>query len=219
MWNAQFVSMISHELRTPLTSIISFAQTINEEFGQISQEEQQHFLQMIENEGKRISHFISELNEFMKLETGNTFNRSEFSFENLFKKLLNESNLYLNNPVQLQLPEKLCHIQADQALIESAVSILLTYIDKKCHGPLSVRFEEKAGIIQGMLTGKDGDFTERELHQLFDINSQLTISHSEIPLAARPIFAAAVIRGHDGNIWVSSIPENGVLISFEMQCG
>lgn len=218
LWNAHFVSMISHELRTPLTTIISFAQTMSDESELISKQEQFHFLEMIEKEGKRIAHYINELTEIMKLETGSTFNHSEFAFDDLLKKLINNSDLHLNNPVNLQLFPELCHIQADRSLIETAISILLNYVDNKCKGPLSLQLEKKAGIIQGMLTGKDGNFTEREIHQLFDINAQLTISRSGIPLNTRPIFAAAVIKGHNGNIWVSSIPENGALISFELQC-
>jgi K+-sensing histidine kinase KdpD len=218
LWNAHFVAMISHELRTPLTTIISFSQTLSDESELISKQEQFHYLELIEKEGKRIAHYINELTEIMKLETGSTFNRSEFTLDNSLKNLINNSDLHLNNPVNLQLSPELCQIQADRSLIETAISILLNYLDNKCKGPLSLQLEQKAGIIQGMLTGKDGNFTEREIHQLFDINAQLTISRSGIPLNTRPIFAAAVIRGHNGNIWISSIPENGALISFELQC-
>jgi K+-sensing histidine kinase KdpD len=218
LWNAHFVSMISHELRTPLTTIISFAQTISDESELISKQEQFHYLELIEKEGKRIAHYINELTEIMKLETGSTFTHSEFALDNLLNSLIKNSDLHLNNTVDLQLSPKLCQIRADRGLMETALSILLNYVDNKCKGPLSLRLEEKAGIIQGMLTGKEGNFTEREIHQLFDINAQLTISRSEIPLNTRPIFAAAVIKGHNGNIWISSIPENGALISFELQC-
>jgi K+-sensing histidine kinase KdpD len=218
LWNAHFVSMIAHELRTPLTSIISFAQIIGDEGELVSKEEQVHYLEMIEKEGKRISHFVNELTEIMKLETGNAFNFSEFSLENIFKKLFGESGIHHSNPLQYQQPSKLCHLRADYNLIETAMSILLTYLDSKCKGQLTVQLEQKAGIIQGFFSGKESSFTEREIHQLFDITAQLTISHAETPLQTRPIFAAAIIKGHNGNIWISSIPENGVLISFELQC-
>jgi K+-sensing histidine kinase KdpD len=218
LWNAHFVSMIAHELRTPLTSIISFSQIINDENESISKQEQQHYLKMIEKEGKRISHFISELTDIMKLETGSTFNLTEFSLDTLLKKLLYESGLHLTNTVQFQVISELCKIRADYTLIETAMSIILTSLDTKCNGPLSIQLEEKAGIIQGMFSGKNSTYTEREIHQFFDINTQLTISHSGIPLKTRPIFASAIIRGHNGNIWISSIPEKGALISFEIQC-
>ncbi len=219
LWNAHFVSMIAHELRTPLTSIISFSQIISDESELISKNEQVHYLQMIVKEGKRVAHYVNELTEIMKLETGNTFTFSEFYLEEIFKKLLDQSGLYHNRILDYQQQSQLCHLRADHSLIETAMSILLNSLHSKCKGALTVQLDQKAGIIQGTLSGKESTFTEREIHQLFDINAQLTISHTDIPLKTRPIFAAAVIRGHNGNIWISSIPENGVLISFELQCG
>lgn len=219
LWNAHFVSMIAHELRTPLTSIISFAQVIGDESEHISKEEQVHYLEMIEKEGKRSTLFINELTEIMKLETGNIFTFSGFYLEDVIKKLLDRSGVHHDATLQYQQHSQLCRLRADYSLIETAMSILLTSLRSKCTGSLTITLEQKAGIIQGMLSGKESTFTEREIHQLFDISAQLTISRTGIPLQTRPIYAAAVVRGHNGNIWISSIPENGVLISFELPCG
>jgi K+-sensing histidine kinase KdpD len=217
-WSSNFISLISHEIRTPLTTIISFAQTLADEEDVISNEEQKQFLKIIEREGKRISHYLSELADVMRAETGSSINLSEIDLNQLIYHIVNESKHDLKNSVELCPSQRNCLVQADEKQIETAIVILLQYLDKKCSGPLDILLECKKNVALITLIGKNGSFSERELHLLFDINSQVTISKIDFPVKTRPVYAASIIRGHNGNIWISSLPEDGALISFELRC-
>ena len=54
----QFVASASHELRTPLTVILSAIEALNKAD---SKEEQAHFTKMIQEEGRRMQHLISDM--------------------------------------------------------------------------------------------------------------------------------------------------------------
>jgi signal transduction histidine kinase len=50
---SEFVSMASHELRTPLTGIIGLTQTLLSKDIELTNDERERFLSIIESEGKR----------------------------------------------------------------------------------------------------------------------------------------------------------------------
>jgi signal transduction histidine kinase len=152
------------------------------------------------------------------VETGSSINLSQIDLNQLLLHLINESKPDLKNNVEHCLSERNCIVQVDEKQIETAIIILLQYFDKKCSGSLNVLLECKKNVAMITLTGKNGNFSERELHLLFDINSQVTIAKTDFPIKTRPVYAASIIRGHNGNIWISSLPDDGALISFELRC-
>lgn len=215
MWGSRFVSIITHEIRTPLTTIISFAQTLIEEQG-IPEEERNYYLGIIEKQGKRIAHFLGELSAIMKIETGSVINPEEFDIKKLLLSLINTFESVTEKPVELIFSEDSCIIRADYDLLQTAIRILLAYLDSKCDEPLSLQLEHSNEIARITITCRNGEFSEKELHELFDINSQLLLSRSETPVKTLPVYAAAVIRGHKGSIWISPAPGGGVQISLEL---
>lgn len=66
---SEFVSSVSHELRTPLASIIGFAQTILLD-SELSATLQREFLQIVLDEGKRLSKLINDLLDLARIESG-----------------------------------------------------------------------------------------------------------------------------------------------------
>lgn len=66
---SEFVSSVSHELRTPLASIIGFAQTILLD-PELSAELQREFLQIVLEEGRRLSKLINDLLDLARIESG-----------------------------------------------------------------------------------------------------------------------------------------------------
>ncbi|MBN1600484.1 MAG: HAMP domain-containing histidine kinase [Chitinispirillaceae bacterium] len=214
-WSSRFVSMITHEIRTPLTTIISFAQTLIEEQS-IPKEERNYYLGIIEKQGKRINHFLGELSEIMKIESGSVINPEEFEINRLLLSIINSPESITDKPVELVLAETSCIIRADYDLLQTAIRILLIYLDNKCDEPLSLQLEHSNEIARITIICRNGDFTEKEIHELFDTNRQLLLSRSEIPVKNRPVYAAAVIRGHKGSIWISPTPGGGVQISLEL---
>jgi PAS domain S-box-containing protein len=69
LMKSEFVSSVSHELRTPLASIIGFAQTILME-PELPAEVHREFLQIVLDEGKRLSKLINDILDLARIESG-----------------------------------------------------------------------------------------------------------------------------------------------------
>ena len=72
---ADFVSMVSHELRAPMASVIGCAQTLNRRWRELTQDQRESFLGLIESETSRLSHLVGDVLDTSRIEAG-TFSYS-----------------------------------------------------------------------------------------------------------------------------------------------
>lgn len=63
-----FIANVSHDLRTPMTTIIGFAEEIRD--GVIPQSEQDHYLEIISGEAKRLSRLVESLLDISRIQAG-----------------------------------------------------------------------------------------------------------------------------------------------------
>lgn len=67
---ADFVSMVSHELRAPMASVIGCVQTLNRRWRELTQEQRESFLGLIESETSRLSHLVGDVLDTSRIEAG-----------------------------------------------------------------------------------------------------------------------------------------------------
>ena len=67
---ADFVSMVSHELRAPMASVIGCAQTLNRRWRELTQEQRESFLGLIESETSRLSDLVGDVLDTSRIEAG-----------------------------------------------------------------------------------------------------------------------------------------------------
>lgn len=72
-----FLSNVSHDLRTPMTTISGFVDGMLD--GTIPPEQQQHYLEIISGEVRRLSRLVNTLLEVSRLESGKNMNMTEFN--------------------------------------------------------------------------------------------------------------------------------------------
>lgn len=63
-----FIANVSHDLRTPMTTIIGFIEEIRD--GVIPEDEQDHYLEIISNEARRLSRLVSSLLDISRIQVG-----------------------------------------------------------------------------------------------------------------------------------------------------
>jgi len=66
----QFVSMVSHELRTPLTSIAGFVETLQADWPNLSQDEVDEFLRIVQSETQHLSALVEDVLVIPRIEAG-----------------------------------------------------------------------------------------------------------------------------------------------------
>jgi two-component system sensor histidine kinase KdpD len=64
------LTSISHDLRTPLASILGSATSLKEYRGQLGEDDQAELLRTIQEEAERLNHFIANLLDMTRLESG-----------------------------------------------------------------------------------------------------------------------------------------------------
>ena len=81
----EFVADVSHELKTPITSIIGYADTLQD--GEYDQETTKKFLNVISQEGRRMSNLVSDLLTLSRYDTNRVQKEvTEFDLGELAKK-------------------------------------------------------------------------------------------------------------------------------------
>jgi signal transduction histidine kinase len=59
-----FGQTVAHDLKTPLTSVVGYAEMLADDYGDLSHDERQHYLWVIDREGHKLSRIIDELLTF-----------------------------------------------------------------------------------------------------------------------------------------------------------
>ena len=82
----ELISNVSHDLKTPLTTLISYIDLLQKE--NITDEERQHYIQILDNSSLRLKRCIDDLFEISKVESGNVqCNLVEVNLSDLLKQI------------------------------------------------------------------------------------------------------------------------------------
>ena len=125
----EFVANVSHELRTPLTNVRSYAETLRSAGGDIPQEMENSFLDIIISETDRMTHIVQDLLTLSRLDAGNTEMRfAPFSFresvENVCRANAMEARRH-GHSLTCTLAEDMPEISGDRQRLEQVVTNIL----------------------------------------------------------------------------------------------
>ena len=125
----EFVANVSHELRTPLTNVRSYAETLRSAEGDIPQEMENSFLDIIISETDRMTHIVQDLLTLSRLDAGNTEMRfAPFSFresvENVCRANAMEARRH-SHALTCTLAEDMPEISGDRQRLEQVVTNIL----------------------------------------------------------------------------------------------
>ena len=125
----EFVANVSHELRTPLTNVRSYAETLRSAEGDIPQEMENSFLDIIISETDRMTHIVQDLLTLSRLDAGNTEMRfAPFSFresvENVCRANAMEARRH-GHSLTCTLAEDMPEISGDRQRLEQVVTNIL----------------------------------------------------------------------------------------------
>jgi len=89
-----FLANMSHEIRTPMNAILGFSQLLNEE--ESSKSEKEHYVNLIQNNGKDLMNIIDDIIDISKIEAGQLkIFKSVFNLHEMFVELYENFNEFL----------------------------------------------------------------------------------------------------------------------------
>ena len=122
-----FTSNVTHELKTPLASILGYAQILSR--GNLSAEQQMHFAEAIEQNGKHLSEMINHVLCMSELDVKEQtmLNKERFIFYDLVSECVREMKEYADSRgIRLELAGEPAEIEADPAMAQLLVTNLIS---------------------------------------------------------------------------------------------
>ena len=137
----EFVADVSHELKTPITSIIGYADTLQD--GEYDEETTKKFLNVISQEGRRMSNLVSDLLTLSRYDTNRVQKEvTEFDLGELAKKCQEKLRIEIEKKkqnVECYVTADVPPIKADKAGIERVILNVLSN---------AIKYTEKHGSIK-----------------------------------------------------------------------
>ena len=211
----EFVANVSHELKTPMTTIGGYIDGMLD--GTIPPEKQQHYMQIVSAEVRRLSRLVRNMLDISRLQAmGVEESRmTRFDLGEVLGDVLINFEQKINGKclnVSVELPDRPVWVKAERDGITQVIYNLLDNAIKFCPqgGSLGLKLEPDGGKARVTVRNTGPTIDPKELPLLFDRFHKADKSRS----ADREgwglglYIAKTIVGAYGGDIWATS--ENGV---------
>ena len=220
----ELIANISHDLRTPLTSMRGYLETLQIKKSQLSDEEQEKYIELSIKHSERLSSLITDLFELAMLENpDSTAHIEHFSLAELAHDVMQKFELKTaqkNLSVSYDIPEYSPFVQGDIALIERVLENLIENAIKFSHkgGSLTICIAPSEGNLEVKVVDTGIGIAEEELPKLFQRFYCVDKSRSDKTKSSGLGLAIAhrILQLHGSNIRVKSMPGEGSSFFFSL---
>ena len=169
----EFVSLVSHELRTPLTSIMGFAQTLHSHTAQLTADEQEQFLTIIEQESNRLLVMINDLLDVSRMDAGRplAMRYSEFDLQELAEHVIRFQQVTTSaHEFRLDFPKRRISVEADRDKVEQILTNLVSNAIKYSPrgGEVVVGASERGEEVVVLVRDQGVGMSQEEVGRLFE---------------------------------------------------
>ncbi len=181
-----FLNNISHEIRTPMNGILGFSELLREP--QLSGEEQQEYIELIQQSGERMMKLINDIMEISRIDARESIiELSETPLNGILDELYNEYRAEAENKGLVLsrksgLPGNECHMVTDGKKLRMILSNLLQNALKfTSEGHIDFGYEKKDSIIEFYVTdtgvGVPLELKEKIFERFSQVDTSLTKFH------------------------------------------
>ena len=211
-----FLGNVSHALRTPLNAVIGFSDILKQDDGQMPDEDRQQLLELINQNGQQLLHFIEELLELSNIEgKDQLFDRSEIQLRDVMEELANGVRDSLHEGVTLKVEGHGGRVVLDSHLLRFIVTHLLrNAADNTNEGKITLKY---GSVQQGFYVevrdtgvGLPEDLKENIFSLL---SEQQTYVQNKVPGLGLSI-CKAIIERSGGRMGAESPAEGGTVVWF-----
>lgn len=163
------IANVSHDLRTPLTSILGYLQLLEQ--GELSEEERQGYLAIIESRAKVLQGLIASFYDLSRLEAGEyPITREKVDLKEVIGTLLAAFYDELEGKfrVEVDLPEDLPSIWGDRAALERVYTNLIRNALEHGTEELVIRARCIGQEVETSFTNGGAALKEEDLPRVFD---------------------------------------------------
>lgn len=210
---ADFVSMVSHELRSPMAAIIGSAKTLHQRWRELTPEQRESFLGLIEHETNRLAELVGDVLDTSRIESGSfsyTFDDvdvAELVQESAAAAESGQDEVRINAKVQRPLPP----VRGDRERLRQVITNLIDNAVK--YSPAGSEVDVDAFADNGRISVEvrdRGPGVARE-HQLliFEKFGRVSGEHAKPGTGLGLFIARSIAQAHGGTLEVQSAPSEG----------
>jgi signal transduction histidine kinase len=210
---ADFVSLVSHELRSPMAAIIGSAATLHQRWRELSPEQRESFLALIEHETKRLADLVGDVLDTSRIESG-TFS---YSFQDVdVGDLIRESAALAESAqdevvVRPHVDEPLPFVRADRERLRQVITNLVDNAVK--YSPAGAQVELLAFVENGRITVEVRDrgpgVAPEHQSLIFEKFGRVKGEHAQPGTGLGLFIARSIAQAHGGSLEVRSAPSDG----------
>lgn len=215
-----FCYAVSHDLQAPLRHINAFSSIIEEDFGDILDENGRHYFARIKTASCRMGDLIRDLLMLSQISRGG-ISRVEFDLGLLAGEILDESRVDLNSAtLQVEIDSGMI-VYADRQLLRVALENLLGNALKYSANTAVVRvhvgMRNEMGRVVYFVSDNGAGFDMQYADKLFTPFQRLHVNSEFEGTGIGLATVQRVIHRHGGEVWAESEPECGATFFFTLQ--
>jgi signal transduction histidine kinase len=221
---ADFVSLVSHELRAPMASVIGCATTLRARWRELTAEQRESFLALIEQETGRLSTLIGDVLDTSRIEAGTfTYTFADVDVAELIRETASMVELATDEvAVKATVHEPLPTVRGDRERLRQLLLNLLSNAAKYTvtGDEIEIRAAAENGAVIVSVQDHGPGIAPAEQRLIFEKFGRLNTGGRSKPGAGLGLFIArSIAEAHGGSLDVRSEPGTGATFTFRLPVG
>ena len=221
-----FISNVSHELRTPVTVLRSYIDTLCNYNSDFDENTKQEFLQIMDNEAKRLNNMVNDILDFSRLDADNVKIERGFLdikpiIENTvtsMKLLAQEKNIVFNVSVAENIPNLYINQDSIERVLKNLLSNALKYSNNNSQINVKGIYDEKDKkficTVEDFGIGIPKEHLEKVFDRFYRVeNKAHTVKGTGLGLH---LVKVAIEKHHNGEVFAQSEEGKGSVFGFKI---
>jgi len=211
-----FTYSVSHDLRAPLRAVSGYTEMLNEDYGNILDDEGKRILEVVRSNAIKMGKLIDDLLTFSRLGRKELL-KTEVDMNKLFEEVLTDIQNSNQHKAEIKA-DRLPVVNADYGLMHQVLYNLLAnaikFSSKKDHSKVTISFAEKENEYEFSVKDNGAGFDMKYADKLFGVFQRL---HSQEEFEGTGVGLAIVykiVTKHGGKIWAEGKVDEGATFNF-----
>lgn len=216
-----FISNVSHELRSPITTIRGFIDAIQD--GVVPQERQSHYLNLVQDETKRLTRLVNDLLDLSAMESGNfSMSITDIDIVSVVKLCVSRSDRKINEGKQtcdVICDDSCMYVLGDRDRLMQVVTNLLDNAIKynSIKGKIKINIKNKGEKVHVSIYNSGSKISEEDLPYIWDrFYKTDKVRTNKISSGLGLSITRNILTQLNEDIWVENVDKMGVRFTFTL---
>ncbi|MFN2614830.1 MAG: sensor histidine kinase [Actinomycetota bacterium] len=214
----EVIAMVTHQLKTPLTSLLGYASVLRRKAEQLTTEQQQEYIGVIEEQAGRILKLVEELLASARLETAKGLQRKPLDLAGLARDISAEFSTARDREISVDAPSKDLGLFGDPGALEHVIGNLLDNAIKYSDpgSAVVVVVSEGEGEVFVSVSDEGRGIDREQLELIFERYHRASDEGSKGSAGLGLYIVRNLVAAHGGRVWAESEVGKGTVVTFSL---